>query len=161
MPQNTVFIIGAGASKEAKLPTGDDLKNIISHLLNVQLSPPSKLTGGDNLIFQALQIFANNIGTPDITPYINEALHIRDALPLAISIDNFIDAHRYNEKIALCGKLAIVRSILDAEKGSRLYIDTSLNQSNIVFGSLSNTWYVYFFKLLTENCEKNDLKREI
>ena len=30
MPQNTVFVVGAGASKEAKLPTGDELKKEIS-----------------------------------------------------------------------------------------------------------------------------------
>jgi hypothetical protein len=158
MSMNTVFVIGAGASKEANLPTGDDFKNKISLLLNIHYSVPSKLKSGDNLIFQALRIFANNIGSPDITLYINEALHIKDALPLAISIDNFIDAHRNNEKIALCGKLAIVRSILNAERDSRLYFDKSLDQFNIDLNSISNTWYVSFFQLLTENCEKNDLK---
>ncbi len=158
MSMNTVFVIGAGASKEANLPTGDDLKNKISHLLNIHYSVPSKLKSGDNLIFQALYIFAKNSGNPDINLYVPEALRIKDALPLASSIDNFIDQHRENKKIALCGKLAIVRSILDAERGSRLYFDRSLNQSNIDFNSISNTWYIYFFQLLTGNCVKNDLK---
>ena len=159
MSMNTVFVIGAGASKEANLPIGNELKNKISHLLNIKFNTLSELERGDSLIVDALRIFTRNSGDPDINPYIHEALHIKDALPLAISIDNFIDAHRNNKKIELCGKLAIVRSILDAEVQSRLYFDMSHNQSNIVFSSLENTWYVPFFQLLTENCEKNDLKK--
>jgi hypothetical protein len=157
---NTVFIIGAGASKEANLPTGNELKGKIAQLLNIRFSHTERQTG-DNLIFQALRQFAQNDGTGDINPYLNEAWHIRDALHLAISIDNFIDAHKDNEKIALCGKLAIVRSILDAEKSSLLYFDRSRNQSNIAFVNLEDTWYLPFFRLLTENCRKNDLKERL
>jgi hypothetical protein len=93
----------------------------------------------------------------DINPYLHEARHIRDALPQAISIDNFIDAHRDNDKISLCGKLAIVRSILDAEKRSLLYFERSRSGSNINFPRLEKTWYIPFLQLLTENCQKNEL----
>ena len=33
---NTVFVVGAGASAEAKLPTGLDLKRIIAQLLDLR-----------------------------------------------------------------------------------------------------------------------------
>lgn len=160
MTINTVFIIGAGASKEANLPTGYELKSIISRLLDIRFEGVFNQISGDYIITEAMRIHVRDPDgrSGDINPYLHEAWHIRDALPQAISIDNFIDAHRDNDKIALCGKLAIVRSILDAEKRSLLYFEKSRIDSNIKFGSLEKTWYIPFFQLLTENCGKNDLK---
>jgi hypothetical protein len=159
MPKKTVFIIGAGASKEANLPTGIELKSEISHLLDIRFDN-YKQNHGDYLITNALREHVKNPDgrNGDINPFIQEARHIRDALPLAISIDNFIDAHKENEKIALCGKLAIVRSIIKAERRSLLYLDEQRYDSTIRFSSLEETWYVPFFQILTENCEINDLK---
>jgi hypothetical protein len=157
MSMNTVFVVGAGASQEANLPTGDELKRKIAQLLDVYFDL-NQQKSGDHVIVAALDIFVRGIGSTDINPYLEEARHIKDALPQAISIDSFIDAHRGNDRIALCGKLAIVRSILDAEKSSILYFERSRIDSNINFSSLENTWYNSFFKLLTGNCGKNDLK---
>ncbi len=117
------------------------------------------LEHGDYLIASALK---DHVRQPDgrpgnLNPYLHEAWHIRDALPQAISIDHFIDAHRDNDKIALCGKLAIVRSILDDENSSLLYCDQS-RDSNIDFNLLEKTWYIPFFQLLTENCGKTDIQ---
>lgn len=72
---------------------------------------------------------------------------------------NFIDKHKGNDKIALCGKLAIVRSILHAEKNSKLYFDKDQANATINFKNkeLSKSWYMSFFKILTEDCTKNDL----
>ncbi|MGZ5501774.1 MAG: hypothetical protein ACXWEW_11555, partial [Nitrososphaeraceae archaeon] len=158
--KNTVFVMGAGASKEAHLPTGYELKNIISHLLDIRFDGSINQKSGDYVIKEAMHRFVRDSDgrNGDINSYLHEAWHIRDALPQAISIDNFIDAHRDNDKIALCGKLAIVRSILEAEKKSLLYIGRSDIDSNINFTSLEKTWYIPFFQLLTENCGKNDLK---
>lgn len=52
--KNTVFVIGAGASKEANLPTGYELKNIISDLLDMRFDW-DKQTSGDNLIKEAIE----------------------------------------------------------------------------------------------------------
>ncbi len=111
MPQNTVFVVGAGASQEADLPTGDGLKSGISELLDIRFSESNRLENGDDTIADALKrhVLQPDGSWGDINPYLHEARHISGALPLAISIDNFIDQHRNNEKIALCGKLAIVR----------------------------------------------------
>ena len=159
-PQNTVFVIGAGASQEADLPTGDGLKSKISELLDIRFGESNRLENGDDTIVGALKRHAlqSDGGWGDINPYLHEARRISGALPLAISIDNYIDQHRNNDKIALCGKLAIVRSILDAEKESLLYFERTRIDSNIDFSALSETWYIRFFQLLTENCEKNDLR---
>lgn len=162
MSFNTVFVIRAGASKEANLPTGYELKSQIAQLLDMRFDNfGHHLEHGDPLIVDALRIHVRQTddASNDINPYLQQAWRIRDALPQAISIDNFIDAHRDNDKIALCGKLAIVRSILDAEEKSRLFFEKKRIDSTINFKSLEKTWYISFFQLLTENCGKNDLEK--
>lgn len=54
--------------------------------------------------------------------------------------------------------MAIVRSILEAEKNSPLYSESSNIDTNIPFPKLKETWYNSFFQLLTENCTRNDLQ---
>jgi hypothetical protein len=159
MTENTVFVIGAGASKEANLPTGDELKGKISTLLDIRFDYSSTQKSGDYEIIEALRLYVQTLDNQhgDINAYLHEAWLIRDALPLAISIDNFIDAHRDNDKIAVCGKLAIVRSILNAERNSHLFFEKTKSDSNINLSRLEATWYLSFFKLLTENCQKNEL----
>ena len=159
MSQNSVYIIGAGASKEANLPTGHELKIIISNLLNMKFNS-GRLERGDHLIVEALRshVLNSNEEREGINPYIQEAHHINGALPLAISIDNFIDSQRGNIKLALCGKLAIVRSILKAEKDSTMYFEKYSSNPEINFSSLDKTWYLSFFQLLTENCELSEIE---
>jgi len=159
MDNKTVFVIGAGASKEANLPTGYELKGRIAKLLDMRFEY-HKQEHGDYQIVEALRalVRTDDGRNGDINPYLHEAWHIRDALPQAISIDNFIDSQRGNEKIAICGKLGIVRSILEAEKESILYFDKFESNSGMRFNKLENTWYLPFFQILTENCEIKDLK---
>ena len=112
MGEQTVFVIGAGASKEVGLPTGDELKNLISKSLDIDTDAfDRKATSGDSLICETLIR-----EVPDGLTYLPAAHHIRDAMPQAESIDNFIYQHQGDKKIELCGKLAIVRSILVAER---------------------------------------------
>lgn len=160
MDRKTVFVIGAGASKEANLPTGLELKSKIAQLLDIRFPDGYNQNSGDLAITEAfqLQVKGKDGLRGDINPYLHEARHIRDAMPQAISIDNFIDTHRENQKIALCGKLAVVQSILDAENKSLLYFDKYKNVSTLNFNSLEKTWYSSFFQLLTENCAKSELK---
>ena len=159
MDRKTVFVIGAGASKEVNLPTGLELKSKIAQLLDIRFSDGYNQNSGDYTITEALRLHVRDESgrNGEINPFLHEAWHIRDAMPQAISIDNFIDTHRDNRKIALCGKLAIVQSILEAEKKSLLYLDKYKNDSNLNFKSLEKTWYSSFFQLLTENCAKSEL----
>jgi hypothetical protein len=160
MDRKTVFVIGAGASKEAGLPTGDELKSKIAKLLDIRFPDRYNQKSGDYIICDALRHLVKSPDgrSGDINPYLHEAWHVVKAMPQAISIDNFIDTHRDNTKIAICGKLAIVKSILDAEKHSQLYFEKKRIDSGINFDSLKKTWYGSFFQLLTENCSKDELK---
>jgi hypothetical protein len=159
MTIKTVFVIGAGASKEAGLPTGDQLKTHISRLLSVRENDFHNASFEDNLLFQALHVLSRTSEKPngDIKPYINAAKHLCDALPQARSIDSFIDSQPENEHIANCGKLGILRSILEAEKNSKLHIDSSNIYNKMKFSGLANTWYTPFFQILTGGKAKTDL----
>lgn len=155
--KKTVIVVGAGASKEAGLPTGQELKTQIVSLLDIRFEWRDQKSG-DVTICEALRLFVKDETPKDINPHLHAARHICDAMPQAISIDNFLDAHGGDEKIELCGKLAIVRSILHAERRSLLYFDPSRNgRQHPDFRSLENTWYNTFFQVLTENCRIEDL----
>lgn len=159
----TTFIIGAGASKEVNLPTGDELKSKIAELLDIRFDFHQRVSG-DCTIEQALRIWVSKHPDPGedktINPYLKEAWHIRDSLPLAISIDNFVDSQRGNEKLSVCAKMAIIISILEAERESSLFFD-QYNEKTIDFSSIQNTWYRPLFQTLTENCTVCDLPERL
>ncbi|MFH1819046.1 MAG: hypothetical protein ABIK08_13030 [Pseudomonadota bacterium] len=155
--KKTVMVIGAGASNEAGLPTGHELKSKITSLLDFQFDF-GQIKKGDSSINEALRIHLKNSDRDELARYARAAWHVRDAMPQAISIDNFIDAHGGDKKIELCGKLAIVRSILQAERHSLLYFDrVRSDRPHPDYKRLEDTWYNKFFQLLTENCRVDDL----
>lgn len=82
-------------------------------------------------------------------------------MPQALSIDNFIDAHGGDGRIEICGKLAIVRSILAAEKASPLYINEQAGHKTISFGSVEDSWMNRFVQLLTENCRIEQISERL
>ena len=108
---NTVIVVGAGASNEVGLPTGAGLKDKIADLLDFRFEHGVRLIRGSHLIYDALRLKVRG----DVNPYLHAAHHIRGALPQAKSIDDFLEIHKDDEKIELCGKLAIVQSVLAAE----------------------------------------------
>ncbi len=80
---------------------------------------------------------------------------IRAAMPLAPSIDNYIDAHNADRTVERCGKLAIVRTILAAEGRSTLMVPPG--GDTLDFGGLKDVWLVSLMKLLVENCRVDEL----
>ncbi len=82
-------------------------------------------------------------------------------MPQAISIDNFIDSHRGDARLAVCGKLAIARCILDAESSSTLFVNRRDPYPKIDFARVEPTWFNAFFQLLTENCRESELNERL
>ncbi len=162
MSINTVFVIGAGASKEANLRTGLEFKKKMAQLLDIRYDDFGReQKHGDHLIASAIKEHVRQpdgrIDGKEVNTYLSGAWQIRDALPQAISIDHLIDSHRDNDKIAFCGKLAIVRLILGDEKSSLLYFEPSV-RSKMNFSRLEKTWYTPFFQLLIENCRPDNIR---
>jgi hypothetical protein len=102
----TVFIIGAGASKEAGLPVGSELKESIAKALDIRFEKLTRMINGDHFIFEAFRLAAaKDPPHNDLLPSFQRAgWRIRDAMPQAISIDNFIDTHSEDKQIELCGE---------------------------------------------------------
>jgi len=121
-----MYVLGAGASKEVGLPVGEELMEMIKPLLDIQYDRVQ--ISGDRIIAQALDQRTTDRG--ERQKFGDAAWQVRDGMDLAPSIDNFIDSRRGDPYIELCGKLAIARAILDAERHSALIPDRSLAGRN-------------------------------
>jgi len=160
--KNTVIIVGAGASSEVGLPTGNILKDRIASLLDLKFTTYEQ-SGGDGDMYSAMIHAAQvNGGDPNkANQYVKSGWRIRDAMPQVISIDNFIDQCGGDKSIEFCAKISIVRSIIDAEKNSQLFIDRNNGESKIDFKKSQDTWFNSFIQLLTENCNIDKLKERL
>ena len=161
--RKTVLIIGAGASKEAGLPVGSELKKEIAKALDIRFKDLSRMVSGDNNIYEAFLAKVSNDPDPNVPlrSLQRAGWRIRDAMPQAISIDNFIDTHSEDKHVELCGKLAIVRAILRAEAKSSLTVDGRQENGQLRFDQLAETWFNSFFQRLSENCKSADLKHRL
>ena len=125
----TVFVIGAGASKEVGLPIGSELTTVIMQRLHVQERNDGVIIYDDavrSALMQTLphQTLPHN-GISRMAAYINACKLIKSSMPLAPSIDNFLDTHKESKDVEICGKIGIASSILTAERSSSLFFDTS------------------------------------
>lgn len=150
--KKTVFIVGAGASKEFGLPTGDELKKQISNKIDIRYSNGYSLSNGDPQIAEAVKEKVRQDGGRDPNPYYAAGRQIAAALPQAISIDNFLHTHQSDDRIRLMGKMGILQSILEAERSSPIFCRTNRNE-RIQFGSLTDTWHTTFCKMATEGVD--------
>ena len=93
------------------MPTGKELIDIIADKMNYRLEGGSIKTGeGDGDILDMLQQQTQT--REGIMALLAAAWRIRDGIIYSKSIDSFMDGHRHDPHIQLCGKLAIAKSIL-------------------------------------------------
>lgn len=151
----TVFVLGAGASFEFGLPIGEQLKDHIAKLMDFDRHG----LNGDNYVSRAINIAAHIDRTLDRDLCIQAALGIKRALPLALSIDNFIHSNRDDKYVEMCGKLGITRAILHAESQSKLFCKTT--RDGIDFSANSKTWLVKLMQLLSEQCNLQEMVERI
>jgi len=161
----TVFVIGAGANVEIGMPSGDELKTKIAKLLDFTKKSYSQVKG-DDIIYNALLQHTSIRGLIidyKVNEIINIAVSVSKAMSLSISIDNFIEARKDNKQIALCGKMAITRAILNAEQNCALF--TANNENPFLFkntvAELNNSWYTSLFKKITEGCHIDELPERL
>ena len=155
-----LIIVGAGSNVEIGLPTGHGLKDRIATVLGFHINNWGDYNDKwEGLIYNALRFKVKNPnGRPgNEFPYLAVARKIRNNMPLAPSIDSFINAHRGDEMIECCGKLAIVWSILESERHSKLYFKKTDDNSSIKYADIQDTWFTSFYQMLTDQCSKEDL----
>lgn len=153
-----VFVLGAGASHEVKLPVGADLKKKIAQKLDMKLNYIGHLESGDTKIWNAIQqhVYLSDDPNGESDRYLSMCQILIQALPLDDSIDNLLDKHRGNNIAEICGKLGIVSSILDAERASTL-CSRPTSEHEINFSNLDQTWFVAFLKLLTKDVPREQI----
>jgi hypothetical protein len=158
-----VLVVGAGASKEVNLPVGAELRTKIASALDIRYDDGYRRSSGDSAIDDAYRVLASRADAhrADINSFLHSSWRIRDAMPQAISIDNFIDSHRNDGLIAICGKLAIARCILAAEAESALFVNRRDPNVRINFAGVEGTWFNAFFQLLTENCQETEIDQRL
>lgn len=152
----TMIVVGAGASKEYNLPLGSELRSCIASLLDIHYDRfgryPEK---GDEIIAEAFKIVSAS-AEENINNYIGEARNIARAMPLATSIDTFLDAHNENGRAVWTGKVAIVQAILKAERRSSLFYKPSMQQEFNVEVNC-DLWIAGLCRVITEGISRNNL----
>jgi hypothetical protein len=156
--RKTLFILGAGASCEAGLPDGEKLKSAITSMIKLKHDEYGMARLPNSKFFHALSSVGNLSAYGDISPYVNSLIKITDAMPFSPSIDNVLDLHRDDEDAVFCGKLAIVCSIIEAERNSKLYIDPHSRRPSTI-DPLEGKWFNEFCRLLLLNVPTKDLEK--
>ena len=127
--KRTLFIVGAGAGVEVGMPVGKALAENIATKLNVLYDDwGQKLVSGDEQLFSQIARRHQN----EANTYQRAAWTIRDGILLINSIDDFLDTHAGNWRVQEIGKAAIVRSILEAERQSKLFVNGSSRNVSVV-----------------------------
>lgn len=159
----TVFVVGAGASEEVGLPIGSELATRIATILDFRFPDGYTQKSGDRFAFEALRKYAENCkeDSEHINRLVTAGRAVRDAMPLAKSIDNFVDAHRGNKDIEICSKIAIACAILHAEEKSKLSLreDRTTGERSQDLSSLQSTWFVQLFKIMNEGIRLDEIKK--
>ena len=167
--QNTTIVVGAGASCEIGLPSGDQLKRQIADLFattdenSYGLQNKTMIEAVKGRLRQRNHIYVRN----PVPGYDGQIIAIRDAakrirrgLPLALSIDNFLHAHQADAEVVRLGKVGIAMSILAAERRSAFFerVTPAAAQQmgnhgrrrpmTLTSKEMLDSWYVPFAQLL-------------
>lgn len=139
--KQTLFVMGAGASREAGLPIGAKLAEKLSDLLRFEHNA-GHFIGPDPELHKMFP--------PHLRP---AALKISRGVAFANSIDEFIDAHKNDPTVATAGKAAIVYSILQQERLSTLFADREDDYPSIKLASVQNSWFLDFGRMLVRDVD--------
>jgi hypothetical protein len=154
----TLFIIGAGASNEAGLPTGKELVDVVARRLNFRVEDGRLVEGfGDPDILGAMQQHRAR-SRDSMNTYLKAAWRVREGVVFSNSIDSFLDAHRDDSLVQFCGKVAIVKTILEAERQSKLFIhktDGDFDDAE----QLKESWFFQLARHLNQGIRKSEVSR--
>lgn len=153
--RQTLFVLGAGASAEANLPLGTGLAQVIGKKMDIRFERFNEQVGqGDmDLYMQVTQNMQR-----ELKEFQNAAWLIRDGIGLAQSIDDFLDLHRSNPYVVRYGKAAIVKSVLEAERRSKLYFQNSSGIEVFDTGAVVGTWFVKFVHMLGRGVPRENVR---
>jgi hypothetical protein len=165
--RKTTFVVGAGASCELGLPSGDQLKDDIRDVLATTTEHAFRIA--DKVLLEGLQQMFPRLHTDDQTTISKMAAaadRICRGLPMAQSIDNYLHTHQEDLFVRRAGMAAIARVILRAERQSCLFgaerssvylvRDRSDERPSLENPQLQQTWYAPLARLLFSQVPKSD-----
>jgi hypothetical protein len=154
----TLIVLGAGASKDFKLPLGDELKEKIRTKLDIQFPDVGQsLESGDYRIVEAYRLLAQSEPNGrDISPYLEASLKIAAAMPHCESIDDYLEKHQGNPLYEVCGKIAIARCILEAESKSTL-APKNRQPDPTKSASFTTSWMSSFMRTVTKRVTRANI----
>lgn len=151
---NTVVVVGAGASCEAGLPLGATLKSEISKLTKFQFSYGG-FKDGDYDFWQDLLRSSHFSG--DQKRASSACAKISRGILFVSSVDSFLEIHRSDADIQHCAKSAIVKLILDGERRSKLHISDRNIHNTLDTLKLEGTWFQELAHAIFEGVDANDV----
>lgn len=163
--QQTRFtlVLGAGASYDFGLPLGETLKTSITQDLDIKFQlGGAAMTSGSHEIVEALRALVQRSDNQDrdINPHRKAAVHIADSMPYSRSIDDYIERNRNNVLKAECAKLAIGKTILEAERKSSIY-GNPLNPNIDPLSSATSSWISSFLGDVTRGLSKVEVAQAL
>lgn len=143
--RKTLFVIGAGAGHDIGVPAGRQLAEDIALRTQVVLDHGQlgRSTHDEDL---ALSFFER--GDPKGNEYYSAFRLIHDGVLLANSIDDFLNIHEASPEVVTVGKAAIVRTILNAERACKLYVDPTNIYNKLNVRLVRDSWFVKFMQVL-------------
>ena len=100
-------------------------------------------------------------GNEETDEYIEACNQIIRSIPLSESIDHLIHLHKQNEKIAYCAKLAIIRCILAAEEGCKLFTRKNDLQPKFAPKQLADSWQTRLLQLLCRGVQFDGVAKRL
>jgi hypothetical protein len=136
--RKTVFVIGAGCSKEFGLPLGSELRDDVHKLV-------SKARTAE---VDALEYAFTTSGIPMANANVGVRFNqLKNGLHTRPSVDQYLDFHRTDVALVALGKMAISQAILEREVKSNL--------SDEILGAglslISTTWISQLFYLMCDS----------
>jgi hypothetical protein len=153
--RRTVFVVGAGGSKELGLPMGSELTKTIAERVRFTFPDGYTPKGGDPDIYHAVKLTTQQRGERDANPFYRAGQAIARGMHQAISIDNFLHTHSDDEHVIFMGKLGIASAILEAERKAKIASDNDQDKL-LDFGGIPDSWHAVFVKMLLEGSSRAD-----
>lgn len=150
----TTFILGAGASCDLEMPTGDGLRDRVAYL--VERGPGGRLA--NERIWQALISVHGQSNWPRWAEEVQGAAdRMARGVHAAASIDNLLHTHQADSELVLLGKLAISHAILGAEERSPIRKIEKIGLKNPHRDpQKAEPWHLPFVRMLTSGTRLED-----
>lgn len=148
--KKTVFVIGAGASGEFRMPVGSALMQDVARTVG-QGSGQNK---GEHAFRTKV---ARSLGSNNIDRLMNEADRLAKTIPQFNSMDEVLHFLSDSPAVVELGKLAIAHEILKAERASLLY--AAMQGDREAIQACDNTWAERFLRMALSATRKKDISR--